>query len=83
MDEADGSLFDFVQDDEGQLAGSIVDVTNDNVFQFHSDYKCEYAAKITPLSEFAEEIDPISDNGVEADNEETTRREMILLPQVS
>ena len=64
-EETNGSIFDFVQDDEGHMAGSLVDVTNHNVLQFHSDHNGEYAVTITRSSDFPPEDDPLfHDEGV-------------------
>jgi len=57
-ESSNGSVFNFVQDNEGHLAGSLVDVANKNVFQFHSTHDGDYVVTITPSSDFPPEDDP-------------------------
>ena len=67
VEEDNGSAFDFVMDEEGHMAGSLVDMTNHNVLQFHSDYNGDYVVTVTPSSDFAPEIDPVEDEESEDD----------------
>jgi len=64
-----GSVFNFVQDDEGYMAASLTDLTTGNVFQFHSTHDDGYAVTITPSSDFPPEDGPLDD-----DDEERMRR---------
>lgn len=56
-DSSDGSIFNFVQNDDGSMAGSMVDLTNHNVVQFHYQNDT-YIATITASSDFPLEAHP-------------------------
>ncbi len=56
--EEDGSSFQFVQDEDGHMAGSIVDMENHNVVQIHTKGG-QRVATITPSSDFPAEGEPI------------------------
>ena len=58
-DPSDGSSFDFIQDDEGNMAGSIVDVTTKNVMQFHNENGTSIVT-ITATRDFPLEGHPVS-----------------------
>jgi hypothetical protein len=56
-DPMDGSFFNYVQDSEGNMAGSMIDLRNDEVLQFHSQNGFNQVT-ITASSEFREELEP-------------------------
>ena len=56
-DSSDGSTFNFVQDEEGNMAGSMVDLTNHNVLQIHNQNGSNIVT-ITASEDFAPEGDP-------------------------
>ena len=66
-DASDGSTFTFVQDQNNNMAGSLVDLTNHEVYQFYNQYDGTMAVTITKSEDFATELDPLD----EAPDEET------------
>lgn len=56
-DSSDGSSFNFVHDQEGNMAGSIVDMTSNNVIQIHSR-NGQTVATITASKDFPPEGEP-------------------------
>jgi len=57
----DGSIFNFVQNDEGNIAGSLVDLESEKVLQFHNQ-NGSYVMTTTASSDFAPEDEPIHDH---------------------
>jgi hypothetical protein len=62
MDETDGSTFAYVQSNEETVAGSMVDVTTGNIFQFLSVMNGTMVVNITHVSDFPPEGEPILEN---------------------
>ena len=60
-DLTDGSVLNYVQDGQGHMSGSLVDLTNHNVLQFHNK-NGQYMVTITALSDFDPELHPTNDN---------------------
>ncbi len=58
-DASDGSTFTFVQDQNNNMAGSLVDLTNQEVYQFYNQHDGKMAVTITKSENFAPEVDPI------------------------
>eukprot|EP00551_Chaetoceros_affinis_P008776 CAMPEP_0203665366 /NCGR_PEP_ID=MMETSP0090-20130426/2585_1 /ASSEMBLY_ACC=CAM_ASM_001088 /TAXON_ID=426623 /ORGANISM="Chaetoceros affinis, Strain CCMP159" /LENGTH=794 /DNA_ID=CAMNT_0050528883 /DNA_START=316 /DNA_END=2697 /DNA_ORIENTATION=- len=61
-DPVDGSIFNYVQDGNGNISGSMVDLTNHNVLQFHNRNGL-YMVTITASSDFAPEDVDDDDGG--------------------
>ena len=61
LDDQDGSTFAFVQDEEGNMMGSLVDLTNHNVLQFQKQPDGSSAVTITASNDFPPEGDPHKD----------------------
>lgn len=59
-DESDGSMLMFVQDEEGHMSGSMLDLKNDHVVHLRTQEDGSYNAVITPSSEFPPGKDPKS-----------------------
>ena len=62
MDEADGSTFAYVQSNKETVAGSMVDATTGNVFQFLREKNGTMVVSITHSSEFPPEGEPIHED---------------------
>lgn len=60
-DASDGSTFTFVQDQNNNMAGSLVDLTNQEVYQFYNQHDGTMAVTITDSEDFAPEIDPVEE----------------------
>jgi len=63
-DDEDGSSFNYVQDEEGNISGSMVDLTNDTVMQFQIE-DGESTVIITETSKFPDELHPPNEDGDE------------------
>lgn len=57
-DTSDGSIFNYVQNDNGNIVGSMVDLRNHNVLQFHYQ-NGTYTATITASKDFPRENHPV------------------------
>lgn len=58
-DASDGSTFNFVQNDNGSMAGSMLDLKNHNVVQFHNQNGV-YTAIVTASKDFPPEGHPVN-----------------------
>ncbi len=70
QDPDDGSTFTFVQDEDRNMAGSLVDLTNHEVYQFYNEHDGSVSVTITKSNAFYPELDP-DDQDLMADIETT------------
>ena len=64
----DGSTINYLQDDDGNVQGSIIDVTRNEVIQLYTSFDDSLIVDVTPSSDFEDELEPEESVDQDVDN---------------